>query len=165
MPQAHDPDFSVEAHDTPTLQGGGARFLGPSGEPREAEVCETVFRYQLQQPLVDPPQSPRYYLALRGWDPDEALLCRLRDLTPEVQPLSHCRVTAREGVRDRATGARGVILQVARLAWVHAAAVDVIGGYYLTHRQAASFRYEVEYEVEPDGLRWAVTAAHLLWRV
>jgi hypothetical protein len=70
-------------------------------------------------------------------------------------------VTARDGVLDRATGARGVIVQVARFAWVHAAAVEVVGGYYITHRHAASFRYHVE----PDGQQWAVTAVHLLWRV
>jgi hypothetical protein len=63
-------------------------------------------------------------------------------------------------VVDRVTGARGVILQVARLAWVHATAVDVVGGYYITHRQAASFRYRVE----SDGQHWAVTTVHLLWR-
>jgi hypothetical protein len=68
----------------------------------------------------------------------------------------------REGqVVDRATGARGRIVQVARLAWVHAAAVDVVGGYYITHRHAAGLRYHVEH----DGHHWAVTAAHLLWRV
>jgi hypothetical protein len=70
-------------------------------------------------------------------------------------------VTAREGVLERTTGARGVIVQVARLSWVHAAAVDVVGGYYITHRHAASFRYHVVH----DGRKWAVTAAHLLWRV
>ncbi len=161
MPQARDFHPPVEAHDTSTPQGGGAGLLRPWCEPREAEVCETVFRYQLQQPLGDPPQPPRYYLALRGRDPDEALLGRLRDLTPRVQPLSHCRVMAREGVCDRATGARGVILQVARLAWVHAAAVEVVGGYYITHRHAASFRYGVASE----GVHWAVTTVHLLWRV
>jgi hypothetical protein len=51
-------------------------------------------------------------------------------------------------------------VQVARLTWLHAAAVDVVGGYYITHRQAAGFRYRVEH----DGRRWAVTTVHLLWR-
>jgi hypothetical protein len=161
MPRARQPDPPVEAHDPSAPQGRGVGPLGPSCEPLEAAVCETVFRYQLQQPLVDPPQPLRYYLALRGRDPDAALLGRLRDLTPGVQPLSHCRVTAREGVLDRATEARGVILQVTRVAWVHAAAVEVVGGYYLTHRQAASFRYRVASE----GTHWAVTTVHLLWRV
>jgi hypothetical protein len=161
MPQARDPHPPGEAHDPSALQSRGAGPRGPWCEPREAAVCETVFRYQLQQPLVDLPQPPRYYLALRGRDPDEALLRRVRDLTPRVQPLSHCRVTAREGVLDRATLARGVILQVARLAWVHAAAVEVVGGYYITHRQAASFRYGVARE----GQHWTVTTVHLLWRV
>jgi hypothetical protein len=69
-------------------------------------------------------------------------------------------VTARDGVIDRATGARGVIVQVARLTWVHAAAVDVVGGYYITHRHAAGLCYGVE----PHGRHWTVTTVHLLWR-
>jgi hypothetical protein len=100
-------------------------------------------------------------LALRGRDPDEAFLRRLGAVRPGIQPFSHCRVTAWDGVLDRATGARGVIVQVVRLAWVHATAVDVVGGYYITHQHAASFRYRVV----ADGRRWTVTAAHLLWRV
>jgi hypothetical protein len=132
----------------------------PSVIPEE-EVCEAVFRYQLQQPLADRPQPPRYYLVLRGSDPREAFLHRLRDLTPWVQPLSQCRVTARDGVIDRVTGARGVIVQVTRLTWVHAAAVDVVGGYYIGPLHAAGLRYRVEF----NRRRWIVTTAHLLWRV
>lgn len=161
MPLARDREPFGRTSDTLAPQRPGAGPLSPSRADLEAAVCETVFRYQLQQPLIDVPQSPRYYLALRGRDPDAALLRRLGAVRPGIQPFSHCRVTARDGVLDRATRERGVIVQVARLAWVHAAAVDVVGGYYLTHRQAASFRYEVG----PDGHRWAVTAAHLLWRV
>jgi hypothetical protein len=126
----------------------------------EAAISEAVFRYQVQQPLMDAPRPLRYYLAQQGRDPDDTLLCRLRTLGREVQPLSHCRVSARDGVVDRVTGARGVIIQVARLTWVHAAAVDVVGGYYLTHRQAAGLRYHLEH----DGREWAVTVVHLLWR-
>ena len=148
----------------PPAKGRGAPVPSPLGQMDErlAEVvCAAVFHYQLQQPLVDHPQIPRYYLALQGRDPDEALLHRLRELTPWVQPLSQCRVTAREGVVDRATGAYGIIVQVARLTWLHAAAVDVVGGYYITHRHAAGLRYRVEH----DGRRWAVTITALLWRV
>jgi hypothetical protein len=161
MPCARDPHPPVEASDTSAPQGRCAGPLGPSCAQLEAEVCATVFRYQVQHPPVDPPHPLRYYLARQGRDPDEALLGRLRDLNPRVQPLSHCRVTAREGVLDRATEARGVIMQVARVAWVHAAAVEVVGGYYITHRHAASFRYRVE----SDGTHCAVTTVHLLWWV
>jgi hypothetical protein len=156
MPAAHDP-----APQPPSRRSGRLRPpRGSDARPDEA-VCEAVFRYQLQQPFGDQPRPAGYYLALRGRDPEAALLDRLRDLTPAIHPLSHCRVTARDGVLDRATGARGVIVQVARLAWVHPAAVDVVGGYYLTHRHAAAFRYGVE----PEGQGWAVTTAALLWRV
>ena len=162
MPSAHNPDrrLPVDAPEAAPRRGQGAVPRPPGRERREAAVCEAVFRYQLQQPLVDHPQVPRYYLALQGHDPDEALLRRLRELTPWVQPLSQCRVTARDGVMDRATGAGGVIVQVARLTWLHGAAADVVGGYYLTHRHAAGLRYRVERQ----GHDWAVTTVHLLWR-
>jgi hypothetical protein len=146
---------------TPQPRRSGPRTsAGPLRTRLEAAVCEAVFRYQLQQPLLDEPQPPRYYLARQGGDPGDALLHRLRAFAPGIQLLSHCRVTARDGVIDRATGARGVILQVARLTVVHTAAVDVVGGYYITHRHAASFRYHVTH----DGRQWAVATAHLLWR-
>jgi hypothetical protein len=151
MPPARDPSAPQRRSATP---------LGPSREAIEAAVCETVFRYQLQQPVVDHPQVPRYYLALQGHDPDETLLRRLRELTPWVQPLSQCRVTARDGVMDRVTGACGVIVQVARLTWLDGAAADVVGGYYITHRHAAGLRYHVERHAHD----WAVTTVHLLWR-
>jgi hypothetical protein len=161
MRHPYHPQSPGEAPGLSAPRGWGTGPRGPSSARLEAVVCATVFRYQLQQLLVDPPPPLRYYIALRGRDPDDTLLSRLRDLTPRVYPLSHCRVTAREGVLDRATAARGVILQVARLSWVHAAAVDVTGGYYRTHRQAASFRYCVAFH----GVHWAVTTVHLLWRV
>jgi hypothetical protein len=53
-----------------------------------------------------------------------------------------------------------VIVQVARLTWGPGAAADVVGGYYITHRQATGLRYGVA----PQGHDWAVTSVHLLWR-
>jgi hypothetical protein len=158
MPNAPE---DVKEHSDPFLPRSRHGSVGRHPSVlQEEEICEAVFRYQLQQPLADRPQPPRYYLALRGRDPREAFLRRLRDLTPWVQPLSQCRVTARDGVIDRATGARGVIVQVTRLAWVHAAAVDVVGGYYIGPLHAAGLRYRVEF----NRRRWTVTTAHLLWR-
>jgi hypothetical protein len=165
MPDAHDPEPQARGREAqePRLQARRSGRIRPLRLPEarlDEAVCDAVFRYQLQQPLADAPHPLRYYVARHGRDPDDACLDRLRALVPEVQPLSQCRVTAREGVVDRATGARGMIVQVARLAWVYAAAVDVVGGYYISHRHAAGLRYRVEH----DGQRWAVTTAALLWR-
>jgi hypothetical protein len=148
------------ARDRAAPQRRSADPVGPSRAESEAAVCEKVFRYQLQQPLIDAPQPPRFYLALHGRDPEAAVLRQLQRLGPAVHPLSHCRVTARDGVVDRSTGTRGVIIQIARLTWVHGAAADVVGGYYITHRHAAGLRYRVE----PQGHDWGVTTVHLLWR-
>jgi hypothetical protein len=162
MPFAHHPDVPppIDIREAAPRRGRATVLCMPGRERLEAAVCEAVLRYQLQQPLVDHPPIPRYYLALQGHDPDEPLLHRLRELTPWVQPLSQCRVTAREGVTDRTTEARGLIVQVARLAWVHATAVDVVGGYFITHQHAAGLRYRVVSE----GSRWRVATVHVLWR-
>jgi len=155
MPDAPHPEPRPQAR-----HSGRVRPLKlPEDRPDEA-ICDAVFRYQLQQALADAPYPSRYYVARHGRDPDNACLDRLRALVLEVQPLSQCRATARAGVVDRTTGARGVIVQVARLTWVHAAAVDVVGGYYVSHRHAAGLLYRVEH----DGQRWTVTTAALLWR-
>jgi len=84
----------------------------PPDERLEEAVYEAVFQYQLQQPLADAPHPLRYYVARQGLDPSEAVLGRLRRRTPRVQPFSQCQVSGRDGVVDRTTGARGVILQV-----------------------------------------------------
>jgi hypothetical protein len=164
MPHMRKSDAPAGAHAAPEPRPHRCTRLTtptPPDERQDEVVCEAVFQYQLRQPLADAPQPLRYYVARQGRDPSGALLGRLQRLAPGVQPFSQCRVSGRDGVVDRTTGARGVILQVARLARQHATAVDVVGGYYLTHRQAASFRYHLEHH---DG-RWVVTAAHLLWWV
>ena len=164
MPRRRQSDRQAGAREAPERQphrSARVKTPPPPDERLEEAVCETVFQYQLQQPLADAPHPLRYYVARQGRDPSGAVLGRLRRLAPGVQPFSQCRVSGRDGVVDRTTGARGVILQVARFTWPHATAADVVGGYYLTHRQAASFRYHLE----PHDGRWAVTAAHLLWRV
>ena len=156
MLDAHHPDLHTSGRGAP-----GPPPLGPMDERLAEAVCDAVFCYQLQRLRAEAPQPPHYYVARQERDPNEAVLGRLRALGCAVQPLSQCRVTAREGVVDRTTGARGVIVQVARLTWLHAAAVDVVGGYYITHRHAAGMRYCVEH----DGRRWVVTITALLWRV
>jgi hypothetical protein len=164
MPRRRQSDRQAGAREAPERRphrSAHVKTPTPPDERLEEAVCEAVFQYQLQQPLADAPHPLRYYMARQGRDPRGAVLGRLRSLAPGVQPFSQCRVSGRDGVVDRTTGARGVILQVTRFTWPHATAADVVGGYYLTHRQAASFRYHLE---RHDG-QWAVMAAHLLWRV
>jgi hypothetical protein len=116
MPRTHELHPQTKGHEAPDARP-------------EAAIYEAVFRYQLHQPLTDAPRPLGYYLAQQGRDPDDACLGRLRTLMPGVQPLSRGRVSARDGGVDRMTGAHGVIVQVTRLTWVHASAVDVLGGY------------------------------------
>jgi hypothetical protein len=139
-------------------------FVGPRADayptPDET-IYEAVFRYQLDQQMADPWRSSRHYLALQGHDPSPAIMDQVRALVPWAQPLSQCRLSARQGVTDRETGAEGLIVEVGSLHWLHETAVDVVGGCYATPWRATARRYRVEY----DGERWAVTSASDLWRV
>jgi hypothetical protein len=132
----------------------------PRASPDDA-IYEAVFRYHLQQHATEQPHPILYYLSLRGRDPGEDLLRRVWTLASQVQPLSQCRVSARDGVTDRKTGARGLIVEVSSLRWLHVTAAEVVGGYYATPWQAAA----IHYRVEPDGGQWAVTSTRVLWRV
>jgi hypothetical protein len=126
-----------------------------------AAIVEAVCRDLLRQLAADEPPPLRYYLALRGGDPDAALLRRLQTVVPGIAPRSQCRVSANIGVADRATGVAGAILEVTRVSWRSATMVRVISGYYATPWHAAAFRYHVK----TCGGLWAVTSAHTLWRV
>ena len=102
MSDAHDPDPQTRGRETPAPRPPSRRSelvrpLRPSEERPDEAVCNAVFRYQLQQPLADAPQPPRYYVARQGRDPDDALLGRLRALVPAVQPLSQCWDPAPDG--------------------------------------------------------------------
>jgi hypothetical protein len=132
----------------------------PSG-PLNAVIVETVCRDLLQQFVAEGLYPRRFYLALRGSDPQAALLRRVRALAPGVQPRSQCRVSARSGVVDHVTGDPGVILEVSQVSWRHAAAAESLAGYYATPWHAAAFRYRVAY----DGVQWSITAARELWQV
>jgi hypothetical protein len=145
----------------PASPTGPAR---PRRRPRaraNAAIAAAVCRHLLHQLTADQPPLLRYYLELRGSDPETVVLHRLRALMPGVQPRSQCRVSVRTGVTDRATGAAGALLEVTSVSWRRATAVQVVAGYYATPWRAAAFRYRVDYQ----GGQWVVTAARGLWRV
>ena len=160
------PDCNEDLHDASALLSSPhprrsiSRRGHPSG-PLNAVIVEAVCRDLLHQLVVDWSYPRRYYLALRGGDPQAALLRRVRALAPGVQPRSQCRVSARSGVVDHGTGDPGVILEVSQVSWRSAAAAEILAGYFATPWHAAAFRYRVAY----DGVQWSITAAHELWRV
>ncbi len=141
---------------TPSVRPRGYAYPTP-----DEAIYEVVFRYQLDQQRADQSHPSRHYLALQGHDPSPAIMDQIRALVPWVQPLSQCRLSARDGVTDRKTGAEGQIVEVGGLHWLHETAVDVVGGCYATPWRATARRYHVEY----DGERWVVTSASDLWRV
>ena len=161
MPNAHD---NTRGDPAPLLRRGvhePVRYDRASSAIARDAICEAVFRYQLRQHAPAQLASPIcYYLALRGRDPADDLMCRLWDLAPWVKKRSQCRISARDGVIDRDTGARGLIVEVSSLSWMDAAAVDVVGGYYAAPLEAAIVLYHVAYDED----RWDVKAARDLWK-
>lgn len=161
MPDAPEERREHRASLHPRRTTPSARPRGHSYPTPDETIYAAVFWYQLDQQTADQSHASRHYLALQGRDPSPAIMDQVRSLAPWVQPLSQCRVSARDGVTDRKTGAEGLIVEVGSLCWLHETAVDVMGGCYETPWRAAARRYHVEY----DGERWVVTSASDLWKV
>jgi hypothetical protein len=161
MPNTPEETREAPASFLPRRPTTCARPRGQSSPTPGEAIYEAVFRYQLDQLMADQSHPSRAYLALQGHDPSPAVMDQFRTHALWVQPLSQCRVSARDGVTDRKTGAEGLIVEVGSLHWLHETAVDVVGGCYETPWRAVARRYRVEY----DGERWVVTCASDLWKI
>jgi len=137
-----------------TAQCGGLRrhtsaSVAPatSRPAQEDEIREAVFRHQLKKYQAD-----IYFLSVgRDRDPSDQFMRRFAREKRRVKKVSQCAYSA-SGVRDKATGRKGVILNVGKITWAGRTHVKVEGGYFAWGRAASSNLYRLARE----GRRWVV---------
>jgi hypothetical protein len=104
--------------------------LRPSDKPvftrtiEEENIAEAVFRYQFENCCVNPKYS--VYFISRGddLDPSDNFMKRFAGHNPPVKKVSQS-VKVSDGVNDKETGERGVILGIHRIKWLNNAEIDV----------------------------------------
>ena len=137
-----------------------AATFGATDRAQEVDaIREAAFRYMFAHNASGAKQSAKVYcLAIEDKDPDEAFLARFAGSTPPVKKRSECKVSGR-GVRDKATGGKGLVFNVAAIRWVTDVAVEVDGGYYEANLSASGNTYSLEKTDEG----WAVVKDEMHW--
>lgn len=155
----------------------------PARRVQEDNIRETVLRYQFQHngsgiqqnagayyiSLYDEgvePASPVKEFALivhalvfdRPGVPSDGFIRRFRGHSPPVKKVSQC-ILEINGIRDRKTGQRGLMLSVGRIKWINDQTVEVNGGYYEGGMSASGNTYRVvrrekTWVVVSDKLEW-----------
>ena len=128
---------------------------------QEDDIREAVFRWQFAHNSSALKQKAKaYYLRIgEKGDPSDAFMKRFAKDKPPVRKFSACTSGPAEGVRDKATGERGLVFRISSLKWKTDTEVELKGGYYEGGKSSSGNTYTVKKE---DG-KWKVTADRMQW--
>lgn len=120
----------------------------------ENDIRDVVFRYQIQHYEADV-----YFLAINNRDPSSSFMARFKGCKPPVKKQSESKLDPGRGIKDRKTGARGVVLRSEAIKWLNKDTVEVTGDYFQNMRAGSGWRFHVALR---NG-RWVVTDAKGTW--
>jgi hypothetical protein len=164
---------------TPAVSGPAASATAtPATAPRSAQeddIREVVFRYQfgknasgqqqntgvycleiVPRDLGKQPIDPDY--SVNPVDPGEAFMKRFAGNQPAVKKGSECSQSV-DGVKDKATGASGLVFRVENIRWLKDTEVEVGGGYFEGGLSASGNVFKVAKESN----KWVVKEDRMLW--
>jgi len=143
-------------------------FKVPSIEFEEADIWESVFRYQFKNNLG----ADYYFLSLgAGQDPSPEFMERFKDHDPLVEPVSMSGSNSeRSGaIYHKQHGGMGKIFRIDALHWIDGNAVDVEGGYFEAGLSASVNIYRSAsvniYRVERRHRAWVVSKNKIMLRI
>lgn len=121
--------------------------------PRDLDVLEAVFRYQLEHHASSLRGS--YFLELaEKHDPPPGLLARFAGNSPPVEPLSAADADVSRGVHHKGQSDHGVILTLTSLSWIDNDTAELDGGTYSDNLSSSRNTYRA---VRRDG-KWVVVS-------
>lgn len=127
----------------------------------EDDIREATFRYQFLHNASGLQQKADvYFLSLGGKDrdPSDEFMKRFADHKPPVKKVSQS-AGRMEGVRDKATGGRGLIFRVEAIKWVSDTEVTVSGGYYEGGLSSSGNSYHLKKQKD----KWVVEKSEMHW--
>ncbi|MBS0209488.1 MAG: hypothetical protein JSS27_11080 [Planctomycetes bacterium] len=133
-----------------------------AGDVRERElddIREAVFRLQIDGSDLIKFLKIAYYLRVdeQGNDPTDEFMKRFARHDPPVRKGSECTTGGGQGVRDKRTGAKGVLLDVTTIERVSDTEAHVEGGEYRGYLSG----HRCTYTVKKTNGKWAVVKATL----
>lgn len=145
---------------------GSAMAVSPAPAGIDPDIAEATFRYQFMHNESGQQSGAHVYCigferktALGGWDdPPPSLVSRFSDVSPPVKAVSECSAS-QHGVRDRETGADGLIFEISTVTCTSDTQCVAEGGYYEAGLSASGDSYYLE---KTNG-KWAVTKDVMHW--
>ena len=125
------------------------------------DIREVVFRWQFDHNASGQQKKAQvYFLGFHGkeGDPTDEFMKRFAGHIPSVRKASACESNAKQGVRDKTTGEKGLIFRVSSVRWKSDTEVEVEGGYNESGVSASSNVYVVK---KVDG-KWKVTSDKMM---
>jgi hypothetical protein len=128
----------------------------------EDDVREAVFRAQFTNDSSGVTLKGRIFFLAIGeqgrTDPSDTFLARFATNQPPVRKVSAC-TAGTNGVRDKQTGASGLIFHVGAIKWISETEAEVEGGFYEAGLSSAGYTFTVK----KDGAKWKVTRIQMRW--
>ncbi len=141
--------------------GMGCKKAPITKEQREDNIREAVLRYMFENNSSAMQQDADLYFIAVGarTDPTQDLLKRFKGNQPPVKPVSAATHFGWGGVKDRASGAKGLIFTVKEIDWISDTQVLVTGEYFEDSESTERSQYKVLFEDD----QWVVTETEMEW--
>lgn len=143
------------------MVGLGCKKAPITKEQREDDIREAVLRYMFEHNDSAIQQDAEvYFIAVESrTDPSQDLLAKFKGNQPRVKPVSAATHMGYGGVKDRSTGAVGIIFTIREIDWLSNTQVLVTGEYFEESESTGKSQYKVMFE---DG-HWVVTETEMEW--
>lgn len=143
------------------LGGFGCKKAPLTKAQIEDNIREAVFRYMFEHNASAMQQNAEVYFLAVGsrTDPSQDLMARFKGHTPRVKTVSAATHLGIGGIKDRATGAKGLLFNIREISWITDDEVIVTGGYF----EGGVSSSENQYHVFFQDNEWVVTEAEMQW--
>jgi hypothetical protein len=143
------------------LVGVGCKKAPITQEQREDEIREVVLRYMFDHNNSALQQDAEVYFIAVGsrTDPSQDLLAKFKGNQPRVKSVSAATHLGYGGVKDRSSGAAGIIFTIREINWLSDKQVLVTGEYFEDSESTGLSQYDVKFEDE----RWVVSETEMEW--
>lgn len=122
----------------------------------EDDIAEVVFRDQFKQCFPDKERQVYFLFRKAKEDPSNKFMKRFQENTPPVKKFSQSRKHS-DGISDKDSGRRGILLGVGKIQWVDDSKVEVIGSCFADAENLMEFVYDVIRE----GNQWVVKGSKI----
>lgn len=122
----------------------------------EDDIAEVIFRYQFKECFPDKQRQVYFLFRKAKEDPSDEFMKRFERNAPPVKKFSQGTKRS-DGITDKDSGQRGIVLGVGKIQWLNDSKVEVIGSCFADTDNLMEFVYDIIRE----GKQWIVKGSKI----